>query len=89
MDSFKVHKTEIVQEKLSSINCGLIIVPPGMMSVYQLLDIGIFGIVNPKLEDLWCAEQRNLRQTTEHRVTVCCVRAVPLQKLLEKIERLF
>ena len=64
MDSFKAHITEIVQEKLNSINCELIIVPSGMTSVYQPLDIGIFGIVKPKLEILWCAEQRNLRHTT-------------------------
>ena len=24
----------------------------------------MFSIVKPKLEDLWCAEQRNLRHTT-------------------------
>ena len=62
MGSFKVHKIEIVQGKLSSINCELIIVPPGMTSVYQPLGFGIL-VVKPKLEVLWC-EQQNLRHTT-------------------------
>ena len=56
----------MIRNKLQSINCELILVPPGQTGIYQPLDVGVFGVVKKKCQSFWFNEQSNSRPTTHN-----------------------
>ena len=66
MDCCPSHKTVCIRNKLQSINCELILVPPGQTGIYQPLDVGVFGVVKKKCQSFWFNEQSNSRPTTHN-----------------------